>query len=168
MDLGNHLADTTARVWRMLEEVGSKTRDEPGITRPAWSEKDEIADVLADNRIAELADTDEDKQRKMLESFGKGFDLEFAGFTKEFLEGNSTTPPIMDNGEGEVKFSEYMGEANNYVVLVFRSNIDWLHAQTVLGLKRVAARRTTGKTWSIGIGRVLDGSKTLKKLKNGK
>lgn len=69
---------------------------------------------------------------------------------------------------GTQEFSEYIDEANNYVVLVFRSSIDWLSALTHFKLESKVSKRANGKPWSIGIGRCLDGSKYLKDLKDGK
>ena len=33
--------------------------------------------------------------------------------------------------EGEVEFSEILGEENNYLVLQFKTDIDWLNAQSI-------------------------------------
>ncbi len=67
--------------------------------------------------------------------------------------------------EGEIEFSEFINESNNYVVLFFDNDIDWLQAQTHFGLKTVTSKRANGKPWSKGIGRVLKGSEYLNKIK---
>lgn len=69
--------------------------------------------------------------------------------------------------EGEIEFSEFLGEANNYIVLKFNNDIDWIAAQTHFNLKAVYSKRANGKPWSKGVGRVVDGAEYLKKLKNG-
>jgi ParB-like chromosome segregation protein Spo0J len=66
--------------------------------------------------------------------------------------------------EPDVEFSEFIGEANNYVVLVFDNELDWLNAETHFGLKTVASRRRNGKPWNKGIGRVLNGANYMKGL----
>ena len=66
--------------------------------------------------------------------------------------------------EPEVKFSEYIGEAHNYIVLTFDNDIDWLSAQTHFNLESVNAKRSNGKPWSKGIGRVISGGKYLKRI----
>lgn len=71
-----------------------------------------------------------------------------------------------DNIVGEVKFSEYIGEENNYVVLLFDNELDWLVAQTHFKLKSVSSKRANGKPWSKGIGRVINGGQYLKKMKD--
>ena len=68
--------------------------------------------------------------------------------------------------EQEIEFSEYLDEANNYVVLLFRSEVDWLSAQTHFGLKSVHSIRANGKPWSKGIGRVINGAEYLKSIKS--
>ena len=68
--------------------------------------------------------------------------------------------------QGEEIFSEYLGEANNYVVLMFDNDIDWLSAQSHFKLNAVYSKRQNGKKWSKGIGRVIDGADYLKELKD--
>lgn len=79
----------------------------------------------------------------------------------EFIEDNENNTPD-EIKKGDVEFSEFIGESNNYVVLKFDNDIDWLNAQTHFGLKTVSSKRANGKEWSKGIGRVLDGAKYLK------
>lgn len=64
----------------------------------------------------------------------------------------------------DVEFSEYMNEENNYVVLFFDNDIDWLQAQTHFELKTVSSKRANGKEWSKGVGRVINGANYLKDL----
>ena len=54
---------------------------------------------------------------------------------------------------------------NNYIVLTFKNDIDWLTAQTHFDLETVSSKRQNGEPWSKGIGRVIDGSKYLTELK---
>ena len=65
----------------------------------------------------------------------------------------------------EEEFSEYLDESQNYVVLIFDNDVDWLSAQTHFELESVYSKRANGKAWSKGIGRVLNGAKYLKTLK---
>lgn len=64
----------------------------------------------------------------------------------------------------DVEFSEYMNEENNYVVLFFDNDIDWLQAQTHFNLKTVSSKRANGKEWSKGVGRVIKGADYLKEM----
>ena len=67
--------------------------------------------------------------------------------------------------EEEIEFSEYLDESNNYVVLFFDNDIDWLSAQTHFDIDSKYSRRQNGKPWSKGVGRVLNGGKYLKEIK---
>ncbi len=66
--------------------------------------------------------------------------------------------------EEEIEFSEFLNESNNYVVLYFDNDIDWLQAQTHFDLKSVHSKRQNEKAWSKGIGRVIKGSDYFKKI----
>ena len=72
--------------------------------------------------------------------------------------------------EGEVEFSEILGEENNYLVLQFKTDIDWLNAQSIFGLETVKSysTRKDGKVAKNmerkGVARVLDGAKVLNEL----
>ena len=72
--------------------------------------------------------------------------------------------------EGEVEFSEILGEENNYLVLQFKTDIDWLNAQSIFGLETVKSysTRKDGKVTKNmerkGVARVLDGAKVLNEL----
>lgn len=70
--------------------------------------------------------------------------------------------------EPEMKFAEYLGEENNYIVLFFDDSVDWLQAQTIFGLTPVM-EYSTRKDGIItnkrkGIGRVIRGNEVLNKL----
>ena len=74
------------------------------------------------------------------------------------------------NQKPEVEFTEVLGEENNYLVLKFTTEVDWLQALSVFEVKQVKALPTrkdgkvTDKMMRIGVGRVLDGAKALNKL----
>jgi len=70
----------------------------------------------------------------------------------------------IDEDEKEIEFSEYLNESQNYVVLTFDNDIDWLSAQTHFDLKSVYSKRQNGKPWSKGIGRVINGAEYLKNI----
>ena len=93
------------------------------------------------------------------------FDLVDLHFNEEkFLQFIEGFKPREDEIKPEIEFSEHLGESNNYVVLFFTNDIDWLNAQTHFNLKTVYSKRANGKPWSRGIGRVIDGASYLKKL----
>ncbi len=86
---------------------------------------------------------------------------------EDLIEWGVNVPYLDECGEieEEVKFSEYLDESNNYIVLTFDNDIDWLSAQTHFNLDSVYSKRQNGKPWSKGVGRVLNGAKYLNKIK---
>jgi hypothetical protein len=67
--------------------------------------------------------------------------------------------------QAEIEFSEFIDEQHNYVVLYFDNRIDWLQAETHFDIKTVTSKRSNGKPWSSGVGRVINGTNYLKNLK---
>lgn len=70
---------------------------------------------------------------------------------------------------GEVEFTQILDEAHNYVVLYFDSDVDWLQAQTLLGLEQVkllstAKGRDNKNGFKYGVGRVMRGSEAINRL----
>ena len=72
--------------------------------------------------------------------------------------------------EGEVPFTEVLGEENNYIVLKFDNTVDWLQLESLFDLETVKAysSRTDGKITKnmtrAGVGRVVNGTEFLNKL----
>ena len=116
---------------------------------------------LADNRTNEDSSWDEELLK------GELLDLEDligkTGFEDSELEKLLEEPEPED--EPDVEFSEEIGEQHNYVVLYFDNDIDWLSAQTHFNLQTVSSKRSNGKPWSKGIGRVINGADYLTELR---
>lgn len=73
------------------------------------------------------------------------------------------------NEVGEVEFTEVLDETHNYVVLYFDNDVDWLQAQTLLGIKpvRLMSTKKGGDNVNgqkVGLGRVLRGAEVLNRL----
>lgn len=117
---------------------------------------------LADNKVGELAEWDNDLLNLELENIG--LDMEQFGFDLE------KKLKVLED-EPEVKFTEILGEEHNYVVLYFDNEVDWLQAETLLGLEQVQcpSTRKDGKITKsmkrVGVGRVLKGKEVLERLK---
>ena len=130
------------------------------------SEADEYAHLVADNRIAELSGLSDDKLSELLSGLSdQGYDMELTGFGDD--EVSKLLELKQEDVEGEIKFSEAISESNNYIVLKFDNDIDWLAAQTHFNLETVTAKRQNGKPWSQGIGRVVDGASYINSLGKG-
>ena len=125
------------------------------------TEADEWAHLVADNRLAELAELEKDALDALLREIdAAGLDVNLAGF--DALPGDEDEK--QQDQPAEVPFSEIIGECSNYVVLVFNNEIDWLQAQTHFNLGTVQNRRQNGKPWNRGVGRVIDGAGYLRQV----
>lgn len=95
-----------------------------------------------------------------------GFSLDWGG-VKNVIEDD-------DEIEPEIEFSEILGEENNYLVLQFKNDIDWLQAVSFFDVKSVKCYSTrkdgkiTEKMQRVGVGRVLDGAKVLRQITGDK
>lgn len=72
----------------------------------------------------------------------------------------------VDDKEPDIKFTEELLEEHNYVVLYFDNSVDWLQAQSLLGLESVHAFSSKPGFEKKGVGRVLKGAQALEHLKN--
>jgi ParB-like chromosome segregation protein Spo0J len=138
-------------------------KEVPTIQLSELSEDQKRAYVIADNKIALNADWDTDiLKMELTDLMDAKYDVSLLGFDdKEILK-------LFDDEKGavvgEIKFSEELLESHNYVVLYFDNDIDWLSAQTHFKLDSVYSKRSNGKPWSKGIGRVVHGGNYLTNL----
>lgn len=95
------------------------------------------------------------------------FDVDLSAFDFDFgLDKKKGKEEI----EGEVPFTEVLGEENNYIVLKFDNTVDWLQLESLFDLETVKAysSRTDGKITKnmtrAGVGRVVNGADFLNKL----
>ena len=98
-------------------------------------------------------------------------EIDLSDFEFDFgIEGEEEETEIVKDEAPEVEFSEILGEENNYLVLQFKTDIDWLNAQSIFGLETVKSysTRKDGKVAKNmerkGVARVLDGAKVLNEL----
>ena len=128
------------------------------------SEAEELADLLADNRLSELAELDEDELRRVLKSIGESdpnFDLELTGFMDDEIR------KLMDeaaNPEDELETIPRMEcqafEHHDYLVFMFHDLRDWMQALQLMGVGEVDYS-ITRRTKKIGLGRVIHGKRLL-------
>ncbi len=127
------------------------------------SDAEELADLLADNRLAELAELDEDDLRKLLkqiEESDPGFDLELTGFMEDEIRKLFEEDDPADDIEPIPRMECQAFEHHDYLVFMFHDLRDWMLALQLMGVKEAdySITRTTKK---IGIGRVLHGKRLL-------
>jgi len=149
---------------RVMAAKQLELKEIPTIQASHLSEKQKKAYVIADNRLALDAGWNEKAlMKELLDLEQQEYDLKLTGFEQSELD------KILGNldaeTDGTIKFSEEVGEAHNFVVLYFDSDLDWLSAQTHFNLESVHSKRQNGKPWSKGVGRVINGAEYLKKLK---
>lgn len=142
-----------------LEEV-------PCIVADDLSEDQIKAFRLADNKVAEKSSWDLellDEELEYLEDMG--IDMNAFDFERSLEEKINEAKK-----DGNVEFSEVIGEEHNYIVLYFDNDVDWLQAQTLFDIKPVKCGSTRKDKEikenmnRIGIGRVLKGSEAINKI----
>lgn len=117
--------------------------------------------ALAHNRTAELSGWDTRLVKFEIDKINE-IDMTALGFGDDDDKEPKEKP--------EVPFTEVLGEENNYLILQFKNDIDWLQAVSVFGLGSVKAYSTrkdgkvTRKMQRIGTARVLDGAKALRDI----
>ena len=126
-------------------------------------EAEELADLLADNRLAELAELDEDELKRLLKSIQESdpsFDLELTGFMEDEIR------KLFDDEDAEADLETIPRmecqafEHHDYLVFMFHDLRDWMLVLQLMGARQVdfSITRTTKK---IGLGRVLHGKRLI-------
>ena len=136
------------------------------------TEADELADLLADNRIAEMAEMDNAMLRDLFaELDASDFNINLSGYTDDVV---AALVDVVDGDPeitGEVPFSEVLREEHNYIVLYFDNEVDWLQAESLFSLETVKAYSTrkdgkiTPSQMKKGVGRVVRGAEALEALR---
>ena len=136
------------------------------------SEAEELADLLADNRIAEMAEMDNAMLRELFADLDESdFDIDITGYTDAMVADLADIFDEEPEIEGEVPFTDVLREEHNYIVLYFDNEVDWLQAESLFALETVKAlsTRTDGKISESserrGLGRVLRGAEALEALR---
>lgn len=117
---------------------------------------------LVDNRTGEYAEWDMEaleSELKQLEELGINLD------DYDFQLENKIEPEY-ENEDPEIKFATELDEESNYVVLKFDRDIDFFAIEQILGLESVYSKRTNGKPWTRGVGRVVDGVEAMRLIKD--
>lgn len=129
----------------------------------------ELSDLMADNRIPEMAERDEEVLQELLTQI-RGMpdvDIEITGYTDQDLEKLTNKLSKPEKNKPEVEFSEELAESSNYIVLYFDNDIDWLQAMSLFNLKTVKALDSKEGFQKQGIGRVINGAVALNEIVGG-
>ncbi len=127
------------------------------------SEAEELADLLADNRLAELAELDEDDLKRLLKSIQESdpaFDLELTGFAEDEIRKLFDAEDPAEDLEIIPRMECQAFEHQDYLVFMFHDLRDWMQVLQLMGVREVdySITRTTKK---LGIGRVLHGKRLI-------
>lgn len=141
-------------------------RELPVVFLDHMSEEQRRAYILVDNQLTMNSGFDDSILLDELDSIQ--IDMGQFGFddvTDDMFEADDIERQLAIPEKGELPFTEYVDESSNYVVLKFRTEQDWLRAQSVLELEQVKGFSTKrgggGKSSFTGIGRVVDGNKAF-------
>lgn len=135
----------------------------PVIRLDDLSDEERKAYTLVHNKLTMNTDFDEELLNIELEDI-LDIDMSEFGFALEEEDAEK------EQEEPEIKFTEVIGEENNYIVLKFNTDIDWLQVETLFGLKpkKAFSTRKDGEISKnmnrVGVGRVLDGAEFLNRL----
>ena len=151
---------------RLLAAKSLGLAEVPVVTRTDLSSEQVVAARMADNQSS-ISDVDYIKVKTDLEFLqDKGFNLGLTGFSqKEISKALNLELHGEEDQKPEIEFTEELLEEHNYVVLVFDNSVDWLQAQSILGLKTVKSLDSKPGFEKAGIGRVLRGPQAFNKLK---
>ena len=117
--------------------------------------------------------TDDEKRKKLAVMDNSTSDT--SSFDLELLQMDFEPPQLSEMGidikikepekDAEVEFTEELLEEHNYVVLYFDNSVDWLQAESLLGLKKVQALGSKEGFRKMGVGRVVKGAEALENIK---
>jgi hypothetical protein len=128
------------------------------------SEQDEIADMIADNRLAELSEMDEERLAAVLKELqAVGHDVGLAGFTEDEVARLTNVEEETEKLETIPKMELQAFEHYDYLLFMFKDIRDWLRVLQLLNVTKVDFS-ISRKTQKIGLGRVLNGKTLLERF----
>lgn len=150
-----------------LEEV-------PVIVASDLTEEQANAFRIMDNKSSEFAEWDYEMLiQEINELRSSDYDVELTGFTEIEIDDILDTM-AEDTAKAEAKketpeqeFTPELLEEHQYVVLYFDNTLDWQVAQTVLGISPKRVIVSSGGVERTGLGRVINGSEVINRLKRG-
>ena len=150
--------------WRLLAAKELGLEKVPCIKAEELNEEQVKKYRILDNKLNESGWNEGNLKQELdiLEDMNFG-DLELSKeelFPDLFKEGGE----LLKGEEPEIKFTEELGEENNYLVLFFDDSVDWLQAQSLFGLETVDA--LDSKEWyrRRWVWRVINGTEFMNKL----
>jgi hypothetical protein len=156
---------------RVMAAVKLKMDEVPCIELSHLTKAQKKAYIIADNKLALNAGWDEDLLKLEIQNLiDEKCDISILGFDENELAKLFNIDEEIEKEDGTEGFTETLEMENNYIVLKFNNDVDWLQAQTVFGIKSVVCLSTrkdgfvTDGMKRIGVGRVVDGALAINKL----
>jgi len=123
-----------------------------------------IARMIAANQLQ--GEDDFQMIKDLIEEIDTGaIDLELTGIPENEIA--EMMAPDMPGEDPEIVFTEELMECHNYVCLYFDNEVDWLQAQTLLGITTVKALDSKPGFEKKGVGRVMRGPEAIQKILRG-
>ncbi|MAS82734.1 MAG: hypothetical protein CMF45_08595 [Legionellales bacterium] len=88
------------------------------------SADEERADLLADNKLAELSDTDKDLVKSLLGDFSEGFDMSLTGFKQDEFIKEATEQAGVVEETPQYPIVPVHGESNSALVVVCKTDAE--------------------------------------------
>ncbi|MCL5282842.1 MAG: ParB/Srx family N-terminal domain-containing protein [Planctomycetes bacterium] len=130
------------------------------------TESEEMIQLLADNKIPELAHRDPETERALMERLlAENTSTAMMGYLPKEVYALMREAAVLGELAHQVipAMELQPHEHYDYIVLVFRSDYDWMNALQALGIRDVNFSVLKDKK-KIGIGRVIDGTRVLSRL----
>lgn len=135
-----------------------------------WDSKKEKAANIAANNAAITGDWTEDIDSLLMELRDDAPDIYDQALLHEIMDEDRRVDRVAQRSEkrraaiagADVDTAPELYESYDYVVLLFRNEVDWLVGQEHFGLKKNRGRAP--KDGQLGLGRVIDGTEYLKRL----
>jgi hypothetical protein len=130
------------------------------------TESEEMIQLLADNKIPELAKRDPDTERVLMERLlAENTSTAMMGYLPKEVNALMRDPALADELANQpIPAMELQPhEHYDYIMLMFRHDYDWMHALQALGIMDVDFSVLKDKK-KIGLGRVVDGTRVLSRL----
>lgn len=125
-------------------------------------EKEKVLNLALNNIHGE---NDDEKLRELLDQMAAE-DIELSGIDMELYFGDVEEEEEAESKDRpEIAFTEELHEENNYIVLFFDNDIDWLNAQSIFGLKTVKSLDSNAKKCLSGVGRVIRGQDAMRRIR---
>lgn len=124
------------------------------------SEKEELRDLVADNKLAELAETDDEKLRALLTAVDAE-DLALTGYDASELE---RLLREADTPEGDFPITARLNEQYDYVLVFTENASDFVFLQTLTGVRQEKSYKKTG----VGLGRAIPFERFLAALRENR